>query len=288
MINNINYLMTKFTRLLIKKGVDEPCSSIYFILMKSCRYNLNRRKAFDSIIIAKQKFLHLTNSTKFSHLIYKRIRGFPMQYILGEWYFRKYTIKCIPNVLIPRIETEKLIDLAIYEINRKKTADLTFLEIGIGTGAIFLTLLKEVQTLKANGIDINDKCIQLSKTNAGHLGICPLRYELIHCDFQDYISTSKFDFIVSNPPYIANDFQVMKELHYESGSALFSGEDGLDLIRVIIARSRELVKQGGFVLLEISPEQQNHLIDVLLKNGFNYFIFEKDIFERVRYLLYFI
>jgi HemK-like putative methylase len=167
---------------------------------------------------------------------------------------------------------------------------LIFLEIGIGSGIIFLSLLKEFRSkqIECVEIDINPKCIGLSMYNAKLLEIPFDKFKLILCSLEQFMPESQFDFIIPNPPYIANHFKstLMKELDYESGLALFSGNDGLDLIRLIIKRSKELVKKGGFVILEISPEQEILLITLLLECQISYFLFYDDVFGRKRFLYY--
>jgi len=106
-----------------------------------------------------------------------------------------------------------------------------------------------------------------------------------------YKINSKFDFIISNPPYIKEEYKITMQkdvLLYEDHEALFSGDDGLSLIRKIIENSRSLVKKNGFVILEIDEDQTYKLIDLMIVNKFNKFFTEKDIFGKARFFIYFI
>jgi HemK-like putative methylase len=181
----------------------------------------------------------------------------------------------------------------------------------VGTGAIFISILKEFSDKKCDykgkalmnsiiecvGIDIDRKRIEVSNRNVEKIldQIKHKEYQinLINCDFKEFSlspSSNKFDFIISNPPYIKSTAgNVMIDVsRHESPLALFSGDDGLDLIKKIIYMSRDLIKQGGFVILEIDPEQCSKLIEILLLHKFRNFYFEKDIFGRDRFLIYYI
>jgi release factor glutamine methyltransferase len=284
---NIRKLFIKFGYILAKKKVSEPKSSIMFILLKCRGLHINHLKYWKYMLFISNKIL-LLNTYKYYKVlfyVYKRMKHYPIQYILGEWYFGDIIVKCKPDVLIPRIETDRIIDLIIHklEFSLKKKETINFLEIGVGTGAIFISLLLKYNKFKCVGIDINKIAIELSIENAEKYQTN--NFELFQMDFKDFTNVDKFDFIVSNPPYIANGTQLMEDLKYESDNALYSGSDGLDLIRIIIPRARELIKVGGFLILEISPEQEIPLFDILTKNKYNNFIFEDDLFGRKRFLI---
>ena len=142
------------------------------------------------------------------------------------------------------------------------------------------------------GLDINPRAINLSKINMKLNKIKSENVLLKLIDIKDFSLSNeedKFDFIISNPPYIPEKSkrELAKELRqsvylqsYESDSALFSGEDGLDLIKIIIKKSKELLKEKGFVIIEFHQEQKDALITILLRNGIQIFFFEKDFLDK--------
>jgi release factor glutamine methyltransferase len=298
-----HYLLKYFIKLK-RFNISEPTNSLRFITMKSLGFKLKHYHFFFKYYLKSKsanKLIYDRNTKlKFNHYFTKRLKDYPLQYILGEWFFKDFIVDCRPPVLIPRIETEQIFDLVKkhledYKLKNKKilkNENIKFMEIGVGTGVIFISILRNLNNLECLGIDINPKCINLSKKNAEVL--CEnSNYKLLHIDFTDFsISNSedKYDFIVSNPPYIRlQDENVMKDVvKFESHLALFSGQDGLNLISSIIKTSRKLVKKGGFVILEIDPSQKDKLFSLLITEKFSYFLFEEDMFSRTRFLIYYI
>jgi release factor glutamine methyltransferase len=293
--------LKKYYFLLLKNKVSEPESSIKFILFKCFDFNLSQYNLFFNIFLRSKSIEKITHihhiKNKFLQLLSKRLNDYPIQYILGEWFFKDLIVKCQRPVLIPRIETEKIVDILSKNLDDTKLKNSgkpkenkKFLEIGLGTGIIFISVLKRYPDLSCLGLDIDSRCIELSSKNAKRILGETNRYELIHCDFLKFKEETKFDFIISNPPYIKEgDVQVMKDVvKYESHLALFSGNEGLDLISYIINLSRNFVKVGGFVILEINPEQEDAIFDLLIKNKFSRFLFENDIFDKTRFVIFYI
>jgi release factor glutamine methyltransferase len=301
-----DYLL-KYHLILKQFHISEPTNSLRFITMKSLGFGLKHYNFFFKYYSKSNKanklFKDPRTRDKFKYYFYKRLNDYPLQYILQEWLFKDFIVECKEPVLIPRIETEQIVDLAQknfeeYKLKNRKNQVLNnnkkfkFLEIGIGTGVIFISLLRKYSNLECIGLDINPTCIQLSKRNAKKLLNQNFDYQLIQMDFNNYscVEEEKFDFIVSNPPYIKlQDENVMRDvIKYESHQALFSGTEGLDLISTIIKKSRQLVKKGGFVILEIDPGQKDKLFSLLISEKFSYFLFEEDMFGRTRFLIYYI
>lgn len=301
------YLL-KYHLILKQFQISEPTNSLRFITMKSLGFSLKHYNFFFKYYTKSTKankiFKDPRTRDKFRYYFYKRLNDYPLQYILGEWFFKDFIVECQKPVLIPRIETEQIVDFAEkcfeeYKMKNKRNLILNnsnkkfkFLEIGIGTGVIFISLLRKYPNLLSIGIDINPKCIELSDTNSKKLLNPNSEYRLIEMDFNNFSCTEedKFDFIVSNPPYIKlQDENLMRDvIKHESHLALFSGTEGLDLISKIIKKSRQLVKKGGFVILEIDPGQKEKLFDLLISEKIAYFLFEKDMFGRIRFLIYYI
>ncbi len=206
--------------------------------------------------------------------IYKKYKDdYPLQYILGQWNFYGRDFFVEEGVLIPRFETEILIE-KILDIKEKFN---NILEIGVGTGIISLTLAMELENCEILGVDISEQAIKLSKKNKEKFGIKNCKF--IKSDmFKNIENCKKFDLIVSNPPYING--KDMKELHrkldYEPQNALYGGEDGLDFYREIIEKSKDYLNEDGYLSFEIGYDQGEYLKDYLREYGFKNIKLYKD------------
>ncbi|EGD72852.1 hypothetical protein PTSG_04580 [Salpingoeca rosetta] len=196
-------------------------------------------------------------------LAHRRACREPLQYVLGEWDFRDQTLTMRSPVLIPRPETEVLVDLIQRKLRQQH--GLHFLEIGVGSGAISLSLLHENPSWTATGIDLDDAAIQLTQHNASRCGVAD-RLTLHKQDIttatpsSPCFSSGPFDFVVSNPPYIRRDEmpKLAPELRYENDMALCGGEDGLDVTRAILDIAPHIISRTGGarqLWLELSPPQ---------------------------------
>ena len=203
----------------------------------------------------------------FEKLIFQRACGKPISYITGIRNFWKYQFKITKDVLIPRPDTEIIIEeiLKITKFKRK----LKLLDIGIGSGCILLSILKERKNFNGVGIDLSKKCIDLSTLNALKLNLGN-RVKFFKSDIDNF-NLGQYDLIVSNPPYI-NKFD-LKNLDkdvkiFEPKLALDGGLDGLSVIRKVIDNSSGLVKLNGKLVLEIGFDQKNKVKKILTNKGF--------------------
>ena len=226
---------------------------------------LNKDRKF--IILNSKKKLSNHLYGEFKKLVSYRSKGKPIAYLTGLKSFWKYEFCINENVLIPRPDTEILIEqiLKIY----KKKVYINFLEIGFGSGCIILSVLKEKLSFLGKGVDLSDDCYKLCKINANKLGV-DNRLKLFKSDIDNF-NLGKYDLIVSNPPYV-KDFD-LKKLDkdikaFEPKMALAGGLDGLSGFRKIIDKSSELLKKKGKLILEIAHDQKKEVIDLLLKNNF--------------------
>ena len=203
----------------------------------------------------------------FYKFIEKRSAREPIAYITNKKSFWNSEFFVTKDTLIPRPDTELIIENVLKLTKNKES--LRVLDIGIGSGCILLSILKEKKNFYGTGIDINKKCLKISKINAINLKV-DKRLKLIKTDVDKFIS-SKYDLIVSNPPYIVKkklkylDRDVVK---YEPTQALNGGVDGLSEIRKVINKSSELIKKKGKLILEIGFDQKNKVINLLNKEGF--------------------
>jgi len=197
----------------------------------------------------------------------------PVQYIIGKTEFCGLDLVVNEDVLIPRPETELLVDIAIDIFNAERKnrqnaeRNLRILDLGTGSGNIAIALTKRVSDCKMVASDISPRALEVARLNAKRHGIGD-RIEFIESDLFEDIE-GKFDIIVSNPPYIANiEFETLqKEVLMEPRVALSGGEDGIDFYRKIISQAPAHLTGGGALLMEMGYGQKSAIIDIIKKNG---------------------
>ena len=219
------------------------------------------------ILLNLDKELNKSDQDRFKELVLKRSKGKPLAYLVGIKSFWNDNFKVNEKVLIPRPDSEIIIEqvLKIY----KNKDNLNFLEIGIGSGCIALSILKEKKSFLSTGVDLSHDCIEICRYNAKKLGVYD-RIKLLKSDVDNLIFR-KYDLIISNPPYIKK-FDLNKldrEIRdYEPKLALDGGIEGLSIIRKVIKKSSELIKTGGKLILEIGYDQRQLVTKMLNENNF--------------------
>ena len=203
----------------------------------------------------------------FQNLINQRSKGKPIAYLTSKKFFWKYEFLINDKVLIPRPDSEIVIEnvLSIY----KKKNNISFLDIGFGSGCIMLSILKERKDFKATGVDISGNALKVCNINAYKLGV-KNRTRLFKSDIDKFL-IGKYDLIISNPPYIKKlDLKYLEKdiINFEPKIALDGGLDGISEIRKIIIKSSELIKNGGKLILEIAYNQKEEVKQLLRKNSF--------------------
>ena len=201
----------------------------------------------------------------FQPLLLRRLHGEPIAYILGYREFYGLNLMVNPDTLIPRPDTETLVEAALAKISPQSHSAI--LDLGTGSGAIALALAKERPLAKVVAIDASKAALQTAETNAQNLAISNVVFVL--SDWYAQLPEQQFDLIVSNPPYIEiNDAHLSKgDLRFEPLSALASGVDGLDDIRRIIAHSLIHLKPQGWLLLEHGYHQAALVADLMAVTG---------------------
>ena len=216
---------------------------------------------------------------KFLEIIEKRKQNYPLQYIFGKWEFYGLELYVDESALIPRFETEILVD-EILKMDCKKDK---ILDIGCGSGAISLALADNLANSYIYGIDISEDALILSKKNKDKLGL--KNVEFFRSDIFSNVNDNNFDIIVSNPPYIDEvDMKTLeKEISFEPQNALYGGKDGLFFYREIITNSLNYLSDKGILAFEIGYNQMEDISNLLIDNGFEILIQEKDFagFDRI-------
>ncbi len=203
----------------------------------------------------------------------------PLAYILGERAFMKNTFKVTPATLVPRPETELLVESLVKAAPYLRVeGDVKILDIGTGSGAIIVSLLDELPKAVGVGVDISSAALTVAKENAESIGVKE-RVALRQSDvFSNVPVEKKFDIIVSNPPYIpAADIAALeKDVQKEPHSALDGGADGLDFYRRISAEAAEHLADDGLLAFEIGINQSEAVCALCLAHGFKKAVVRKD------------
>lgn len=242
-----------------KKGVDEPRLSSELIIT----HVLNIKRL--DIYLQFERVLSDEEISKIRTLLKRRSELEPIQYILGETEFYGLKFSVDKSVLIPRSDTEILVQTAVEYIGDKP---LNVFEIGTGSGCIAVSLAKKCKNINITACDISDQALRIAASNAKLNGVAD-RIKFINLDILKKVPDEKFDVILSNPPYISKivieslDKQVKD---FEPLEALTDGGDGLSFYRRIKEIIPEILKQGGSVFLEIGYDQAETIKSIYEKS----------------------
>jgi release factor glutamine methyltransferase len=258
---NIENILTEGISALQKNKIPNPQLDSEILLSSSIKRNKNH------IILNPKEILNSEQLEKFKGLIERRKKGEPIAYLINKKEFWKDEFFVNKDVLIPRPDTELIIEqvLKIYS----KDVQLQFLDIGTGSGCILLSILKERSNFYGTGIDISKKSINVSKFNAKQLNLMN-RVKFFHSSVDNF-KIGKYDLIVSNPPYIEllNLKYLEKDVvNFEPKLALSGGLDGFSKIRKVINKASTLIKKNGKLILEIGFKQKNKVKKILNEEGF--------------------
>ena len=219
--------------------------------------------------IIQKSDLHIDtdNQTEIEYITEKRIAGTPLPYLLGEWSFYGRTFKVNPHVLIPRADTEILIEKALSKINVHDHNEI--LDLGCGTGIIGITIALERPLSKVTLIDQSQHAIQNTKANQTLHQVTNTMIQ--KSDWFSALDQTKFDVILSNPPYLEdNDPHLSQGLKDEPLDALVSGPTGIEAIQYIIENAKNHIKPSGWLFIEHGYNQAIILKDLFEKNGYQH------------------
>ena len=256
-LNAINYANQK----LKEKGIKTYQLDTEILMSKV----MKRKK--EDILLNLEDEIKKEDYDYFIDLINQRLNMKPIAYLVGNKSFWKYDFKVTNDVLIPRPETELILEQVINFTKNK--SNLNVLDIGVGSGCIILSILKEKKNFRGTGIDISKKILKICKLNSDNLGVSK-RLKLFKSDVDNF-QIGKYDLIVSNPPYIKNiDLKYLDKnvVGFEPRIALNGGLEGLSVIQKVIEKSSELIKKNGTLILEIAFDQKEKVVKILKKKGF--------------------
>ena len=232
-------------------------------ILMSQALNQHRSK----VILNLDRQLNNKDYKVFRKLITSRLQNKPIAYLIGKKSFWKYEFEINDKVLIPRPDTELIIEqvLDIY----KDKHNINFLEIGVGSGCIILSILREKKSFFGKGVDLSKDSIKICEKNAKNLNVSN-RLKLFKSDIDNF-NLGKYDLIISNPPYIKKfDLKNLDKdvFNHEPKLALDGGLDGLSIIRKVVRLSSELIKLNGKLIIEIAHDQKEMVKKMLNDNGF--------------------
>ena len=225
----------------------------------------------EKIIFELDKEISQEVYDRFISLVKRRLNFEPIAYIVGYKHFWKQVYKVDKNVLIPRPETEFIIELVLKKLQNRKNEKLRILDLGTGSGCIILSLLNELKNSFGVAVDISDKALDIAKINADNLQLSQ-KVKFIKSNWFDALSErKKFDIIVSNPPYIAKDeWQSLSKniKDFEPSIALNDGKDGLESYKIIAQSGKNFLNKSGMIVLEIGYNQKNLVKNIFKNQGY--------------------
>jgi release factor glutamine methyltransferase len=258
---NIENILNEGARILTKSKIPNPQLDCEILLSNT----IKKDKKY--IILNPKESLSSKQIEKFKGLIERRKKKEPVAYLINKKEFWKGEFFVNKDVLIPRPDTELIIEqvLKIYP----KDSQLQVLDIGTGSGCILLSILKERSKFYGTGIDISKKSVNISKFNAKQLNLIN-RVKFFHSSVDNF-KIGKYDLIVSNPPYIESiSLRYLEKdvVSFEPKLALNGGFDGFFKIRKVINKAKTLIKKNGKFILEIGFNQKNKVKKILKEKGF--------------------
>jgi len=262
------------SKLLKEKNISTYILDSELLLSKS----LNKPR--EEILINLEQNINKKVLEDFNKYLLRRSKKEPIAYLLGEKEFWSKKFFVNKGTLIPRPETELLVNKLVTIFKKK---EITILDIGTGTGCIIVSLLSELKNSNGIAVDISREAILVAKKNACKFELSD-RIKFLHKPLEELYG-KKFDLIVSNPPYIKRkDIKNLSDdiKKFEPKMALDGGNDGLDLIKKIIYKSKKILKINGTLALEIGNEQIKKVSRILIDNKFRINCIIKDYRNNVR------
>ncbi len=273
--------INKSADFLQKKGIESARTNAELLLA-----SILKCKRLD-LYLKFDRPLDETEITAYRESIRRRSTFEPLQYITGIVEFCNLQLKVNPDVLIPRPETELLVE-AVFEIFKNKN-DISLLDIGTGSGAIAISLASKLQNSKVTAIDISEKALAVAMENADKYHLKEkTNFSLFNVLNDDLNKLGKFDVVVSNPPYVSADEykKLQKEIrNFEPAEAVTDFDDGFKFYKVITEKANSVLKENGMLFFELEANSSNKVETFFLENNFVNIKKIKDYsgFERIIY-----
>ena len=261
-----------------KNKIENPILDSELLLSKV----LNKSR--EEILLNSNYILKKQEINKFNSYLLRRKYNEPIAYILGFKYFWKYKFITNKSVLIPRPDTELIVEECLKYLPNNKSKKI--LDIGTGSGCIIISILKERSKCIATGLDLSNRALNVAKSNA-KLHQLENKINFINIDIDKY-NSSNYDLIISNPPYINNvDLSRLDDdiKFHEPKIALSGGFDGFRDIKKVIIKSKKLLKRNGKLIIEIGSKQKNQSIRILNENDFYINKISKDLSGKDRCII---
>jgi release factor glutamine methyltransferase len=225
-----------------------------------------------------------------SGMVERRLAGEPLQYVLGRWGFRGLDLMVDRRVLIPRPETEEVVGWALDEVRRLGRRDLVVADLGTGSGAIALSLARELPDAAVWATDASDDALDVARANVTGIGIwAGPRVRMVKGEWWDALPgelRGGLDLVVSNPPYVPDAEDLPPVVgEWEPVHALRAGADGLDAIRVVLGGAGAWLRPGGLLVVEIAPSQAPAVLDLAAVAGAERVEVRRDVRGRERALV---
>jgi len=258
---NIQTLLNQASKILYNSSSTSSKLDSEILLSKIIKKNRQY------LVLNSNEEVKKENIKSFDCLVKRRKRGEPIAYLINKKEFWKQNFYINQNVLIPRPDTELLVEetLKLFNVNSK----INILDIGTGSGCILLSILKERRNFFGTGIDISKKAINVARFNA-KMHQLSNRVKFYNSDVDKFL-IGKYDVILSNPPYIKRQDLKYLEIDikgFEPKLALDGGKDGFSKITKVISKTSSLLKRNGRFILEIGFGQKNRILNILKKNNF--------------------
>ena len=249
-------------QLFIENDVPSPRLNAELLLM----FVLGRERAY--LYAHPERELTADEQARYQEVTRERARGCPTQYITGHQEFWGLDLLVSPAVLIPRPETEHVVETAlelVKEYNFDGAGRLKLLDVGTGSGCIALALASEMPQLEIHACDISEEALEMARINAARLGLGG-KVLFRKSDLLSVYAGEQFDFVVSNPPYVgeAEADKVQKQVReFEPKIAVFSGQEGMDIYRRLIPQAYEHLRSRGWFITEIGYSEEAKVKELL-------------------------
>lgn len=257
---------------LSRKGIPDARTVTELLVARLCKCGRGQLHRFLAVVPEERLVDALRRGLQ------RVAQGEPIQYVLGQWDFRNLTLKVDKRALIPRPETESLIDLVLASPQAKSAEKPVVVDVGTGTGCIILSLAQEMKAGIFVGLDISPDALALAQENAALTGLAE-RVLFAESDGCGEFDPASIDILVTNPPYIASAVVDTLEPHilnHEPRLALDGGPDGLDVYRALLLDAVMVLKTNGAIFLEIGDDQGPALREMLEEFGFTNVAIHRD------------